>query len=145
GGAAVAHLVAAVAARARAARGSAEPLVAAGRQVRAGRRRASDLHHLCEYAVDRARMARARLRAGVDRPLVGARDRGADRALAAGEGVGRVRLRAAGRRARAASARDRGGGGLMRRLTRYIALEVLKGIGLALTVLVAVTSFVELV
>jgi len=33
----------------------------------------------------------------------------------------------------------------MRRLTRYIALEVLKGIGLALTVLVAVTSFVELV
>ncbi|HEX6992594.1 MAG TPA: LPS export ABC transporter permease LptG [Gammaproteobacteria bacterium] len=33
----------------------------------------------------------------------------------------------------------------MRRLTRYIALEVLKGIGLALAVLVAVTSFVELV
>ncbi len=33
----------------------------------------------------------------------------------------------------------------MRRLTRYIALEVLKGVGLTVSVLVAVTSFVELV
>ena len=33
----------------------------------------------------------------------------------------------------------------MRRLTRYIALEVLKGVGLTVAVLVAVTSFVELV
>lgn len=33
----------------------------------------------------------------------------------------------------------------MRRLSRYIALEVLKGVGLALAVLVAVTSFIELV
>src|SRR5690606_38030201 len=133
-------------ARAGAARRSAQqPVVAAGGEILADRRRPLDLHHLREHVVDRSRMARARARPGMDRPLVGARRGRTGRARAPREGIRVVRIRAEGCRARAVAAARRRGGGVMRRLTRYIALEVLKGVGLTVSVLVAVTSFVELV
>src|SRR5690606_32771443 len=57
--------------------------------------------------------------------------------------VARVRAGGCGRHGDGAPQRQRGR--LMRRLTRYIAVEVLKGVGLTLAVIVAVASFVELV
>ena len=124
-------------ARARGARGAVEPLRAARGALREGRHRPARVHRVRERVVDRAHLGGEGRHPGMDRPLVGARDRAAAFAVL-------LLIRQSGVFARSDAVPR---GSRVTLLRGYIVMAIVLGEknGLALAVIVAIYGSIDLV